>query len=256
MRKTAIPFLAIGLAVVLASPALATNLMSEIFAYPNGSLVPNGGWATHSGSGTDIQIVSGRAVGSMLNAPDDNRSFTAQAATAKVYACFNVVIPSSAVAPDTNYFAHFKDTGTTNFLGRVWLGASGSTFTFGLSSTSCACNTNCVPVFWSTPLLYDHEYVVTVSYDGSNGNSELWVDAVNESSPKITATGGPVGTVSLSAFALRQSNAAQTGCPAGSFAWGYSVDNLGVGTTFADACNFGPTPTRNGTWGQLKTIYR
>jgi len=255
MRKSTFALLAIA-AVALAAPAGATNLMSETFPYANGNLTPNGGWATHSGTGTDIQVVSGRAVGNMLNAPDDNKAFTAQGSSAKLYACFNVIIPTPAASPDTNYFAHFKDTGTTNFLARVWVGASGSTFSFGLSATSCSCSGNCVPVFWPVPLNYDQQYTVAISYDGSTGVAEMWVNPSTELSPKVTASGGPIATVNLSTFALRQSSATQTACPAGSFAWGYSVDNLGVGTTFDDACNFGPTPTHGASWGQVKTIYR
>ncbi len=255
MRKTAITLLALGLAASFAvTTASAINLMSETFSYANGNLVPNGTWATHSGAGTDIQIVNGRAVGNNLNPPDDNRAFTAQ--TGKVYACFKIIIPTPTAAPDTNYIAHFKDTGTSNFYARVWVGASGSTFTFGLSATSCACNANCVPVFWPTPLLYDHDYTVAISYNPVTGGAELWVDPVLETDPKITSSGPPTPTIALSAFALRESASAPTACPAGNFAWGYSVDNLGVGTTFDDACNFGPTPTSSVSWGRVKTIYR
>ena len=247
----------LALAATVAPPAFALNLLSETFPYANGNLTANAGWTTFSGAGTDIQIISGRVVGNNLNAPDDARAFPAQGASAKLYACFGLTIPSPGAAPpDTNYIAMFKDTGTSNFLARVWVGASGNTFTFGLSATSCACSGNCVPVFWGTPLLYDHEYKITISYDGTTGNAELWVNASTQSDPKITAGGGPVNTINLSTFAFRQSSSAPTSCPAGSFAWGYSADNLGVGTTFDDACNFGPTPTEGKTWGQLKSIYR
>ena len=57
MRKTAIMLLALGLAAAAAAPAFAVSLMTESFTYPNGNLVPNGGWATHSGTGTDIQVL-------------------------------------------------------------------------------------------------------------------------------------------------------------------------------------------------------
>lgn len=257
MRKTTIALLSLGLAAVLASPAMAVNLLTEFFAYPNGNLAGNGGWTIHSGAGTDIQVVSGRAVGSMLQAPDDNTTFPVQSPTSKVYACFNAIIPNPGAAPpDTNYFAHLKDTGTSNLMARVWVGASGNTFKFGLTPTSCACTNDCVPVFWATPLAYDTDYRIVISYDGATGNAELWVNPINEASPKIVMGGGSIGTVSLSSFALRQSNSPPTTCPSGSFAWGFSVDNVGVGTSFADACVSDPTPTRNQTWGQMKTIYR
>lgn len=257
MRKAAITVLVAALTAILVTPALAVQLLSEAFTYANGNLVPNGGWATHSGTGTDIQVVGGTAVGLNTNAPDDNRTFAVQGVSAKVYGCLTITIPTPTAPPDTNYIAHFKDTGTQNFWARVWVGASGNTFTFGLSAGSCACNANCVPVFWATPLAYDTPYRVAISYDGATGNAELWVNPLNESSTKITATGGasPL-TTGISSFALRQSSSAPTSCPAGNFNWGYVVDDLGVGTTFDEACALGPTPAERSTWGSLKSIYR
>jgi hypothetical protein len=38
--------------------------------------------------------------------------------------------------------------------------------------------------------------------------------------------------------------------------WTYNVDNIGVGTTFNDACTSAPVPTLNSTWGRVKTLYR
>jgi hypothetical protein len=42
---------------------------------------------------------------------------------------------------------------------------------------------------------------------------------------------------------------------AGTADWNWVVDNLGVGTTFDDACAR-PTPTTKSTWGKVKSIYR
>src|SRR5690349_3470245 len=119
----------LGATVMLsASSAFATTLLTEAFSYANGGLVAGSGgnWTTHSGTGTDIQVVSGHAAGDMASAPDDNRTFTAQTATSKTYACFTVNIPSVVGTPSTNYFAHFKDTGTINFAARVFVVPSGT----------------------------------------------------------------------------------------------------------------------------------
>src|SRR5690242_15337678 len=61
----------LGAAVVLsASSAFATTLLTEAFSYANGGLVASSGtWTTHSGAGTDIQVVSGHAAGDMTQAP-------------------------------------------------------------------------------------------------------------------------------------------------------------------------------------------
>ena len=247
MRKTAIAILALGLSAVLFSPAAAIVHWSETFAYPNGGLVAGSGgnWATHSGAGTDIQVTSGVAVGDMNQAPDDNRTFTAQDTTVKTYACFRVMIPSIAGAPRTNYFAHLKDGTTTNFVCRVFVAPQGTTFSFGLSVFS-----GTMAIQWPTALNYDQWYTVAIKYDpvGSSDTCELWVDPVDESSPKITAT-AIVPSFGVSAFALRQSSTG-TGT-----AWRFNVDNIMVGSDFADLCP-NPTPTRSSTWGQVKSIYR
>lgn len=242
MRKTATTFVAMALIAMAATPSFATVLMSEGFAYSNGNLVPNGGWANHSGTGTDIQVTAGRAVGDMASAPDDNKSFTAQTASAKTYYCLEVVIPSIVGAPRLNYFAHLKDTGTINFAGRLGVAPSGSTFTFALGSTAFTTPTN-----WGTALSYDTNYRVVVSYNASTGTSEMWVNPANELSTKVTST-GTAGFL-ISAFAMRESNTG-TGT-----LWKFSVDNVGVGNTFDEACSQF-TPAKSPTWGQVKVIYR
>jgi uncharacterized protein (DUF2147 family) len=258
MRKATL-FAALAL-LVFAVPAMATSFWSESFSYANGNLalapsVSGGNWANHSGStGIDIQVTSGVAVGSMTNTPDDNRAFPAQSATARTYACFGVMIPQPASAPVLNYFAHFKDSGTFNFGGRVYVAPSGNTFTFGLSVGSCG--TGCTVALWPSALNYGQWYTVAVMYDAAAGSAQMWVDPSSESSPSITSNTWS-GTTNqagfqLSAFALRQSS---SGIPSGTSNWGYNVDNIQVGTTFGDLCP-SPTPANATTWGRLKAIYR
>jgi len=242
MRKTAIALLALGLAVA-ASPAGAVSLMSETFTYPDGVLttVSGGNWVNHSGTGTFIPVASGAvtvAHGSGSR-EDVNRSFGAQGATATTYACFQVTVPDPGGAVTTAYFAHFKDTGTINFAGRVFVVASGAGFTFGLAATSSTVTTT-----WPVTLNYGQQYTVAVSYDAAAGSSQLWVDPTSSGSPSISAGGGATGT-DVSAFALRQAggNTVQV------------IDNIQVGTSFDDTCP-SPTPAHNTTWGRVKTLYR
>jgi hypothetical protein len=247
MRKTAIAFLALGLSAALFTPASAIVHWSETFAYADGGLVAGSGgnWATHSGTGTDIQVAAGVAVGDMAAAPDDNRTFAAQDTTAATYACFRVMIPSIVGAPRTNYFAHLKDGTTTNFVCRVFVAPQGSTFSFGLSLFS-----GTMAVQWPTALNYDQWYTIAIKYDPTPALDvcELWVDPVDESSAKIT-TSAVAPSFLVSAFAMRQSSTG-TGT-----VWKYNVDNIMVGSDFLDLCP-NPTPTRNSTWGQVKSIYR
>ena len=40
--------------------ANAAILVTDTFSYPDGSLVPNGGWANHSGVAGDLMVASGQ----------------------------------------------------------------------------------------------------------------------------------------------------------------------------------------------------
>jgi hypothetical protein len=239
-------------ALAAASPALAVNLLNEPFTYANGDIVAvsGGNWTLHSGTGTGVNIVGGTAQGDMLNAPDVNRTFAAQSATAKTFACFKVTIPSPGTGVvSTNYFAHLKDTGTSNFMARVFVAPQGATFGFGITAGSST-----TPTVWPTALNYDQAYYVVIDYDAAAGSADLWVDPVIESSPKVSSSlpAGATGTL-ISSFALRESS---TQTPAGSLRWKFIVDDLGVGTNFADACFSGPVPVHGSTWGQVKAMYR
>jgi hypothetical protein len=43
---------------------------------------------------------------------------------------------------------------------------------------------------------------------------------------------------------------------AGAIGYTFYIDDISVGTSFADACGTAPVPTRSATWGRIKTIYR
>jgi hypothetical protein len=252
--------LALGLALIAASSAQATVLLSEGFNYVNGNLVPNGGWATYSGAGTDIQVVSGRATGGAIGNPaiDDHRLFPAQPLTSKTYACFEVTIPAFTGAPKAIYFAELKDGGAAALVSRVYVLPISGGWTFGISHSSTSTTVGVVP--WSSSTLsFDTPYQLVINYDPVALSSTLWVNPVNEFSTSVSITNTAAAAVAVSGFGLRQSNAASTLPPSPSYAgtadWNFSVDNLGVGTTFDDAC-FQVTPTNRSTWGQLKVIYR
>jgi len=258
MRRTAIALLIIGLATTgLTVTAFAGSLMSETFSYPDGGLVANSGgnWTNHSGAtGTDIQIVSGAAVGSMASFPDDNRLFSSpRSATDKTYACFTLTIPNQTMV--ANYFAHFMVNSTT-FRSKVFAAPSQAPggYLIGVSVTANAAGTPpVIPLAplgftWPQPLNFGQAYRVAISYDAANGVSEMWIDPTNEASGKISATDVTAASGALTAFGLRESNS--NGC-----AFTYTVDDLSVGTTFDDACS-GTIPVERKTWGTIKTIYR
>lgn len=260
MRKITLALLALALAVPFAvAPASATVLMSEGFSYPNGNLVPNGGWANYSGTTTDIQVTNGRAVGYGPAANDDHFLFAAQPLTSTTYACFEVMIPDPGAAgsPKPIYFAELKDGGATLLVSRVYVLPISGGWTFGISYSSTN-NTTLGVTPWTSACTYGQRYHLVISYDPVAKASKLWVNPVNEFSPSVTNV-GTAAAIAVSGFGLRQSATAATLPPSPSYVgtldWGFSVDNVGVGTTFNDAC-YQITPAKSSTWGQVKVLYR
>jgi hypothetical protein len=258
MKKIATAFLALAAIASFAAPASAVTLVSEGFAYPNGNLTPNGGWATFSGAVTDIQVVNGRATGSGPNANDDHILFTAQPTTQKTYACFEVVIPPVVGSPKPIYFAMLKDAGTSIFVARLYvLPLAGGNWTFGISTSSTS--TTVGVTAWPNPLVYGQNYYLVINYDPVAKSATLWVNPVSEMSPSVTDVNVNSTAVGVAGFGLRQSASAAT-LPAspsyvGTADWGFSVDNVGVGTSFSDAC-YQVTPAKSSSWGRVKAIYR
>jgi len=259
MKRLATTLGLFALAATMAPPAFAINLFSDGFAYPNGNLVGNGGWANYSGANIDVQVAAGRATGGAIpnNQNDDHRLFAAQSTTTRTYACFIANIPTFAGAPKPIYFAELKDGGAANLVSRVYVVSHPTGgWTFGISHGSTGAAVGLTA--WPTALSFNTDYTLVINYDPVNHTSSLWVNPANELSPSVTDANAAIAALSVSGFGLRQSNAAST-LPAGTFPgtidWNWAVDNLGVGTTFDDACAR-PTPTTKSTWGKVKSIYR
>src|SRR5262245_14965652 len=252
---TLVALLALG-----AAPALATTLLSEGFSYPNGPLPPNGGWANFSGAGTEIQEAAGRAIIDHNSAPDDHILFPAPPTTSKTYACFDVIVPQPSAQPKPVYFAMLKDGGTSIFVSRVYVvPVAPSGWTFAISHSSTGAAAGCT--VWPGTLTSGTKYNVVINYDPSTKSSTLWVNPSNELSPSVTDTNGAIAALAVQGFGFRQSSTAST-FPASQVFTGstniqVSVDNLGVGTTFVDACQqYQSTPATRSTWGEVKSIYR
>ena len=259
MRKIAFALLTLGL-VVAAAPSMAANLVYDSFSYPNGNLVPNGGWANYSGAAVDIQVVGGQVTGGAIGNPanDDHILFAAQPLTAKTYACFDVSIPAVAAAPKAIYFAALKDGGASNLVSRVYvLPLSNGGWTFGLSHSSTSATAGVVP--WTAALSYGTTYRIVINYDPVAKSSTMWVNPTVESDPSVTISNSAIAALAVSGFGLRQSNSAST-LPTspvytGTADWNWVVDNVGVGQSFVDACEVA-VPAKPATWGQIKGTYR
>jgi hypothetical protein len=261
MRRTTIALLTLGL-VAFAGTASAANIFTDSFSYPDGGLVAGSGgnWLNYSGAAVDVQVVSGKAVGGGPTNPanDDHRLFPAQLIDVTTYACFTATISDPGAAPKPIYFAELKDGGAANLVSRVYfLPQAGNAFTFGISHSSTSATVGVTP--WTTPLAYGVPYNIVISYDPVNHSSTLWVNPANQASPSVTDVNPAIAALAVSGFGLRQSNAASTLPPSPPYVGSgdpvWTVDDVGVGTTFADACG-GVTPTQSPTWGHIKTIYR
>lgn len=252
-----------ALLAIFAVPAFATTIVSESFTYPNGNLVPNGGWANYSGAGTDIQISAGRASGNHANAPDDHLLFPVQPNTSTTYACFDVIIQPGVVpppAPKPVYFFELKDAGSSNLVSRVYVLPITGGWTFGISHSSTNATAG-VTQWGSATLNYGQKYNIVVNYNPVAKTSTLWVDPINSGSTNVTDTNAAIAALAVQGVGLRQSSAASV-FPSSQVYTGtgdilYSVDNIGVGTNFDDSCaQYRSTPTTTSTWGHVKAMYR
>jgi hypothetical protein len=252
----------LALLALSAAPAFATVLLSDSFTYPNGDLSANPPWAVYSGTPpTDIQVSAGRILVNENNAPDDHALFPVQPVTSKTYACFDVIVQNPGGAPKPVYFFELKDNGASNLVSRVYvLNVSGG-FTFGISHSTTSASVGLTP--WGSTLTYGTKYNVVVNYDPVNRSSTLWVNPASESSTSVTDANSAIAALAVQGVGFRESTtastlpSAQAALYAGTVNYIASVDNLGVGTSFADACQqYQSTPAQRSTWGQVKAIYR
>jgi len=217
-----------------AAPVFSAVLVDEQFAHFDGPLVgltpqpgPGGVWAAHSGAGNKpIQV----SLGSISldqsggSGEDVKTTFAAMAAGDKLYAGFDVVLPSGqTVDPDVNglYFAHFA-LGTSSFQARIFVVAPSSGGDFGIAldgSTSTPSNT------WPVDLDFDTTYRIIVSYEFDTGYTRLWLDATVETDPYLEDLTGTT-LQAIDSFAFRQTN---------DYTGSQVIDNLLVSDVFDES---------------------
>jgi len=200
------------------------------------------GWIAHSGAGTQPQTAvspgltftgdpsSGIGNAALLdnNGEDTHRLF-APVTTGSVYMSFMVKVD----AAPTGYFIHYSVNphNTTDFRGRVWIGASGSNLAFKLSFASS--DTTATPFDYTL----GETYVVVVKYEVVAGDLNdivsLFVFSASNpitSTEPVTPTIGPITNATASAdvipgsVSLRQYSASQN----------ITVDGIRVSTSWSD----------------------
>lgn len=205
-----------------AVPAFAGGILAEDhFAYADGSLVPNGGWANHSGTMGDLLVASGVAVVEHGTPSEDaNLAFTPTAGTLYYGFTFSVDdLGSPYSGTDNEYFIHFR-TGTA-FSARVDVvpPTGAGDFSIGIASDDAVAD-----AIWATDLTFGTTYKVVVRYDQVSNIATLWVDPTSEASTSITGDDQPDPGDSVDSIALRQSDSSENET--------VRVDDVVVGTDF------------------------
>lgn len=221
----------------------ATVYVDEPFDYSDGPLieVSSGRWVTHSGSATQVDVVSGAAFLTQAESEDVSLAITNVPGDAitegLLYAGFTVRFTALPSGSGT-YFWHFRDTSTFNFRARVFAtttGAGTGKFRFGIA------NGGNTPVIIPTDCDLDTDYKLVVRYDVTAAVATLWLNPVSEESAVNRAQGSDNTTnVPIVFVALRQSLSGGNGM--GSL----FLDNLRIGTVFLDVHTPGGPPTISG----------
>jgi len=269
MKKIATSLLVVAaVAAFGVSASSAAPLLVENFSYstPSG-LVGQGGWAAHSGAGTNAQTVNAgnlsyagypsSGIGALLgpiatSGEDTNRGFTGiTSGTAYFSALINVA--SSQTTGD--YFIHFCDGLITSntFRGRVFVkkDASSTNYALGIQFGSTL---NAVYTPFSFTPGSTHLIVVKYTYNAgaTNDVASLFVDPVincNEPAATVTTTDATqADATNLDFICVRQGSATA--------AASVQVDGIRVANNWIDATCDPATPTQSSTWGKVKVLYR
>jgi endonuclease/exonuclease/phosphatase family metal-dependent hydrolase len=221
--------------LISAHSAGAALLLNEAFDYPDGPLVTvsTNSWAHHSGSVTgEVTVASGRIWlaednGEDVNAPLAGQPYPSSGATNVFYASFTVKFTSFPGGSGT-YIAHFKNA-SSGYRARIWAltgGAAPDRFRLGISSTDGSVISATNPA----DLRLNADYTVVTRLVNSNA-STLWINPTAESDPGVSTSDSPAAFTVVS-YAFREADAEGA----------LSIDNLRVGTSFADVVTGGAQP--------------
>jgi hypothetical protein len=218
------------------SAARADIVFSDGFTYPDGNLVgaPGSPWSTHSGSGA-VVVQSGQIELSRSREEDVNALLTGgpYASTGPVTALYTGFTARFTALPSNlgSYFAHLNTSGARARIWAATTNAAPGSFRLGVgNSTGATATTGQV----ETDLSLNTDYTVVVRYELATGQSTIWVNPSAETDPGVTAADS-VGTSlpGISTFAFRQTGGIGI----------MLIDNLVIGTTFADVVGGNLPPT-------------
>jgi hypothetical protein len=250
----------------------AVVLQDNFDSYATGNLTNYSGgfWLGHSGASpinvvADASVSSPNALQVTRNLAQDvyatltNAPYATNGSVTSLYYKFTLRMSSTDLPNATGtYFAHFKDTGTSNFRARTYVTATGAATGYYRVGVGNASGT---AVYLATDLAPDTTYIIVVRYVLGTGIATLWVNPATESDPSTTGTDA-IGLMSISTMCFRQASGEGT----------LNVDDLVVGTTFTDVLSGKPvvvqqpqdvstfvgqsTSFSNGVFGALPLAYR
>jgi len=213
---------------LITSLSFGQVIVSDDFNYPDGSLVPNGGWVTHSGTAGDLLVSSGLAV-VQHGTPSEDANLPFTAISGNIYYALDFSVddlgaPYSNVGTDYEYFTHFKEG--NNFSARLDIvpPTGSGDFSVGIASDESTAD-----AVWATDLTYGVTYRAIVRYDQDNNIAELWIDASVSTDTSILGEDRADPGDVIVEFALRQSDSDENET--------IRVDNVVVGATFEDVVN-------------------
>ena len=259
------------LALVAGSAFAAAPLFEENFSYPAGTaLNGTGGWAAHSGAGTNPITVNGPGLsytgylssgignqaGTMApNGEDDNHGFPG-ITTGSAYAACMVNVLTTTTTGD--YFFHFFDGLITAnaFRGRVFVkkDAASTNYAFGVQSSSAATSLVYTPFVYTPGTTHVIVLKYTFNPAANDDQVSLYVDpdlsCAEPAAPNlITVDTAVTDAVNIDGVALRQGGSTSGGT--------MQVDGIRVAGNWFDAiCGGVVVPTRSSTWGQMESLYR
>ncbi len=214
-------------ALLIASTSFGQVIGAEDFAYADGSLVPNGGWANHSGTLGDLLVESGQAVVEH-GTPSEDANIAFAAVSGNIYYAFDFSVDDLGTpvsGTDAEYFASFR-TGF-DLRGKVDIVPPSGAGDFSIGIGSISSDTDAV---WATDLNFETIYRAVVRYDQDANIAELWIDASASTDTSILGVDETDPGDSMTSFALRQSDSADNET--------IRVDDLMIGQTFNDVLVF------------------
>lgn len=275
MKKLATILIAAAAVSALAAQAFAAPpIFTEDFSYASGTaLNGTGGWAAHSGAGTNPQTVNaaaglsyvgypssgvGNGLGTLAASGEDNNHGFTGITSGSAYAALMVNVVSATTTGD--YFFHFFDgliTGNA-FKGRIFVKKDGASanYAFGIQMGSNTAGVVYTPFSYATGTTHLLVVKYTFNPGSPDDQASLFVDPVvgcSEPAATVTAVAQTSGSPDVDATNIDGVCIRQGGSSSGSTE---QVDGIRVANNWADAVCSGVVPTHTSTWGALKGLYR